>query len=47
MARMLGAWSRPWCLVHNKPAGLDCPDSSRSRKAQRTIEKRQWRKEEC
>lgn len=42
---MLGTWSRPWCPHCRAPAGLDCPDKSRGKKAQRALEKRQWRRE--
>jgi hypothetical protein len=27
-APMPGRFARPWCLVHNKPAGPDCPDGA-------------------
>lgn len=45
MARMLGTFARPWCPSCRGPAGVDCPDSSRSKKAQRAAEKRQWKRE--
>lgn len=45
MARMLGVSERPWCPYCRGPAGLDCPDSSRSKKAARQAEKRAVRRE--
>lgn len=45
MARMLGVVQRPWCPFHRAPAGLDCPDASRSKGAARQAEKRAWRRE--
>ena len=45
MARMLGTFSRPRCPACRRAAGPDCSDSSRSKKAQRAREKRQWRRD--
>jgi hypothetical protein len=45
MARMLGTWQKAWCPSCRGPAGIDCPDASWSKKARRTWEKRDWRRE--
>lgn len=45
MARMLGTFARSWCPSCRRPAGVDCGDSSRTKKAQRAREKRAWRRE--
>ena len=45
MARMLGSFSRPWCPHCRTGWGQDCPSMSRSKGAQRALEKRQWRRE--
>jgi len=45
MARMLGTWQKAWCPICRRPAGIDCPDASWSKKARRTWEKRDWRRE--
>jgi hypothetical protein len=45
MARMLGAFGRPWCPRCNLPAGIDCPGKGRLKKAQRALENRLWRRE--
>ena len=45
MARMLGAFSRPCCPQCRTGWGPDCADKSRSKRAQRALEKRQWRRE--
>lgn len=45
MARMLGTFSQPRCPACRRAAGPDCADSSRSKKAQRAREKREWRRE--
>jgi hypothetical protein len=45
MARMLGAFARPWCPYCRRPAGVDCGDSSMTKKAGRAREKREWRRE--
>lgn len=42
MVRMLGRYSRPWCPVCKGPSGVDCPDTSIPKKAQRAKEKRRW-----
>jgi hypothetical protein len=42
---MIGACTKPWCPSCHAPGGLDCPDASRSRKAQKVYEERQWRRE--
>jgi hypothetical protein len=46
MPRMLGVCQRPWCPYCRGPAGLDCADASRSKRAERAREKRAWRREE-
>lgn len=45
MAAMLGRFTRPWCPSHRRPAGLDCPDASPSKRSQRAAETRQWRRD--
>lgn len=45
MARMLGVCQRPWCPYCRGPAGLDCPDASRTKRSARAREKRAWRRE--
>lgn len=46
MARMLGYCQRAWCpYCRNKGFGRDCPDASRSKRAARAAEKREWRRE--
>ncbi len=45
MARMLGTCQRSWCPACRTGCGLDCPDVSRSKGAERAAEKRQWRRE--
>jgi len=45
MARLLGAWGKPWCPSHRVPAGRDCPDSAPDKRQQRKRERDLWRRE--
>jgi hypothetical protein len=45
MARMLGTFAQSRCPSCRRAAGVDCGDSSRTKKAQRAREKREWRRE--
>lgn len=45
MARMLGTFDRPRCPACRAASGPDCVAKRRAKKAQRALEKRQWRQE--
>jgi hypothetical protein len=47
MARMLGAFSRPFCPYCRSGRGIgpDCADVAPSKRVQRAREKRSWRRE--
>lgn len=45
MARMYGAYARPWCPQCRTRSGPDCMDESRGKRGQRQLEERQWRRE--
>jgi hypothetical protein len=45
MARMLGTFDHPRCPYCRTAPGPDCATKQRAKKAQRALEKRQWRRE--
>lgn len=45
MARMLGTYERGFCPICKGPDGPDCPAVSRTKKSQRRVEEKGWRRD--
>jgi len=45
MPKMLGTWQRDWCPTCKTSAGPDCWSRARTKKSQRSREKRLWRRD--